>query len=414
MKSGTEVGGTMGGVNVHCRAPRHPLTSRRAKLRLAHSAEQASGPPARSGALRAQVTNAAHPSNDVKYLISQHHVMEFAQLARRQGWELVPLLRSAGILRTSHKPRCLGVSKRGLAKLMRAMWRLTDDEMLNLGSAPVPIGTFRLLAYALGSAPNLGAALNRLQQCKEAVPGIPGFSVTNDGGVTTLCIQTRISSGIPEIVTDSLVAVAHRTINWGIGLPLPLLEVRLPRVAPQVAEEYESLFGAPVRFAADSAALVFASEALSYPLGRTPADIDEFLDDAPLGLMTDCDQPPSHSARVRLLMKARIGCDASITDNIATELGVSRQTLHRRLQAENTSLLDIKNEVLRDAAIESLQCGEETIAALSRRLGFSEPAAFSRAFRRWTGVPPSVYRSRHGSSSPTVKPVRSSRLVASG
>lgn len=81
-------------------------------------------------------------------------------------------------------------------------------------------------------------------------------------------------------------------------------------------------------------------------------------------------------------------------EDIAAELAMSPQTLRRRLRDEgNTSPREIREQILRDAAISSLVRGEETVTALSRRLGFSEPSAFSRAFRRWTGSPPGSYQS---------------------
>ncbi|OBF11097.1 helix-turn-helix domain-containing protein [Mycobacterium sp. 852002-10029_SCH5224772] len=62
------------------------------------------------------------------------------------------------------------------------------------------------------------------------------------------------------------------------------------------------------------------------------------------------------------------------------------------LRADNTSQRRIRDEVLRDRAIEALVHGEETITDLAARLGFSETSAFRRAFRRWTGTPPRAYR----------------------
>jgi AraC-like DNA-binding protein len=77
---------------------------------------------------------------------------------------------------------------------------------------------------------------------------------------------------------------------------------------------------------------------------------------------------------------------------IAERLQISPQTLRRKLREEDTSLRQIRERMLRDAAIASLTTGAETVAALSQRLGFSEPSAFIRAFRRWTGTSPGTYR----------------------
>lgn len=378
--------------------PGRPVTS----LRLAHSAGRSS----RTGAAGLNAVSRTEcergeartpPSNDVQYLLSQHRVIDFLALARRQKWDLKPVLQATGMVSAGQHAHCLGITKSGLTRLLRELWRSTGDDLLGLGTHPVPRGTFRMLGYALSSSPDLRSALARYAQFRSAVPGVPAITCVDDGETVTLAIESHGSGRADHAYTEAMVAVGHRIVNWAIGHPLPLIEVQLPRVQPSDAaqsEEYESLFGAPVRFSTSQAALLFASRSLGEPLGRTCEEVETFLDNAPLGLMTECTAQPSHAERVRTLLKAWVGCRGASADDIAAQVGMSRQTLHRRLRLENTSLVDIKNEVLRDEALQSLSRGEETIAALSQRLGFSEPAAFTRAFRRWTGVPPSVYRTR--------------------
>ncbi len=72
-------------------------------------------------------------------------------------------------------------------------------------------------------------------------------------------------------------------------------------------------------------------------------------------------------------------------------LSVSAPHLRRLLRQEGTSLGQLREEVLRDAAIAGLRRGE-SVDDLSARLGFSEPSAFRRAFKRWTGSTPRSFR----------------------
>ncbi|UVO11364.1 AraC family transcriptional regulator [Mycobacterium sp. SVM_VP21] len=78
---------------------------------------------------------------------------------------------------------------------------------------------------------------------------------------------------------------------------------------------------------------------------------------------------------------------------IADELCITERTLHRRLLAEHTSYRALVDEVRVTLAVAMLDSGlnvEET----ARQLGYSETAAFSRAFIRWAGTPPSKHRGR--------------------
>ena len=79
-------------------------------------------------------------------------------------------------------------------------------------------------------------------------------------------------------------------------------------------------------------------------------------------------------------------------DRVARELGMSRQTLYRRLKAEGTTFEELLDAKRRSLAVRYIALDRSSVKAAAYRLGFSDPAAFSRAFKRWTGISPSDYR----------------------
>jgi AraC-like DNA-binding protein len=79
-------------------------------------------------------------------------------------------------------------------------------------------------------------------------------------------------------------------------------------------------------------------------------------------------------------------------ERIARSLGMSRQTLYRRLKKEGTGFEEILEAKRRQLAIRYLGVDRLHVKAVSYRLGFSDPAAFSRAFKRWTGFSPSEFQ----------------------
>jgi AraC-like DNA-binding protein len=102
---------------------------------------------------------------------------------------------------------------------------------------------------------------------------------------------------------------------------------------------------------------------------------------------------PSPVARkVREQLEARLESGNASADAIATALGMTRATMYRRLKAERTSYEHLLEGVRQRLARRYLGKDGESVKATAYRLGFSDPAAFSRAFKRWTGTSPSEYR----------------------
>jgi AraC-like DNA-binding protein len=76
----------------------------------------------------------------------------------------------------------------------------------------------------------------------------------------------------------------------------------------------------------------------------------------------------------------------------AHALHMSVSTLHRNLSQEGTTFQTLKDELRRDIAISRLITTNVSLGALATELGFSDSAAFQRAFKCWTGSPPGEYR----------------------
>ncbi|HEY9546961.1 MAG TPA: AraC family transcriptional regulator [Solimonas sp.] len=81
-------------------------------------------------------------------------------------------------------------------------------------------------------------------------------------------------------------------------------------------------------------------------------------------------------------------------DAIAATLGFSERTLQRRLQSVQLNFQQLVERLRFEAACQYLLQGDLPLTEIGYQLGYSEPSAFSRAFRRWSGVSPLAYRRR--------------------
>ena len=131
-----------------------------------------------------------------------------------------------------------------------------------------------------------------------------------------------------------------------------------------------------VAFAADQLdlALESADEVTSAALEAT---IGKLTDEPPRSVVLD---------RVRRVVLASLDEPVSLT-SIASRLGTSARTLRRQLEREGRSLRSIVDD-LRHERADVLIASGTPIKEIAFGLGFSEPSAFSRAYKRWTGSAP--------------------------
>jgi AraC-like DNA-binding protein len=85
---------------------------------------------------------------------------------------------------------------------------------------------------------------------------------------------------------------------------------------------------------------------------------------------------------------------------MATRLGLSVRTLHRRLAEQDRPYQLIIDDVRRSLASEFLLNTTLTIEDIAGRVGFSEASNFRKAFRKWTGSTPASFRAGCGSPCP--------------
>ena len=77
----------------------------------------------------------------------------------------------------------------------------------------------------------------------------------------------------------------------------------------------------------------------------------------------------------------------------ASAMGVSVRTLQRHLRKHDLSYTKLVDEVRLAVAVDRLSNTSIKMIEIAFDLGYSDPAHFTRAFRRWLGVSPREYRS---------------------
>lgn len=112
-------------------------------------------------------------------------------------------------------------------------------------------------------------------------------------------------------------------------------------------------------------------------------------------LVNQLGQDPSLRARIESYLLTVLHCGDITAAKMAEELSMSRQTLYRRLQEEGVTFSEIYDKLRQRMATDYITSRKTSVNQTAYLVGFSEPSAFVRAFRRWTGMTPKQYRQSH-------------------
>ena len=252
-----------------------------------------------------------------------------------------------------------------------------------------------ILGYALLASPTIGDAVNIA--CRYAALSATFLRLTrHDTGVGAELVfdNSHVPADVGEYMLERdmyaitnlaplLIGQLESDVVLRLEVPgfnLPLDRLEFPRLTVDI--DTSSL----------RTAVVIPSEVLRLPMPAADADTAHACVQQCEDLLQARRQRRGMAALVRTRLIRDPGQVPSMAQ-IAREFSITERTMHRRLAAEHTTYRALVDEVgvtLASALLESGLTVEET----ARRLGYSETAAFTRAFTRWTGESPSKRRRR--------------------
>lgn len=269
--------------------------------------------------------------------------------------------------------------------------RLTGDRLLPLTIASaIPAGAFGIVEYVCRASPTLEEALRQWVRYLNLLDDAVTVGLAVEGERALLRVERESDAPAPASheLCWALVARHARELST---VPFRLIAVELAHPAPADVAAFRAWFDAPVVFGADATQLVFPADALGYHLRSADPALLAILTRAADELAVKIARDPSLTQQVkRLLSELLRTCEASV-DVAARRLGMTGRSLQRRLKEEGTSFQAVREDVRRALAERYLADGL-TINEISFLLGFSEPSAFFRAFKRWTGTTPLEHR----------------------
>lgn len=316
--------------------------------------------------------------------------------ARARGFNVEQILSDAGISPNILLQPRARITFEQLSRLSRGLMTLLGDENLGLADRPQRLNTYKLACYAAINATTIGEALSLFVEFMNIMDGSLVNELAHRPNSVSYRLRRRPGSNIRNsYAIEHMLVTVHRTLCWMANIRIPIIAASLDYPAPSYAGEYRYIFmGAAIAFDQPECAISFAPHALGLQNVRDIVQLKEFLKQAPLTLLSQTMTEDNLSFRLRSWMEKQLGTHHLAPDiqQAARIFDLHPQALRRQLRREGSSYQEIKTETRRDLAINMVQSQRLSIEAIASQLGFSEPSAFIRAFKQWTGLTPLAYR----------------------
>lgn len=164
--------------------------------------------------------------------------------------------------------------------------------------------------------------------------------------------------------------------------------VHVTHAEPPYRAEYDRYLKAPVVFGSDRNALLVDESWLEIRLGPPNRYVFGIFSERADALLKSLIDSKSVRGQVESALIPILHTGDASMDMVAGKMGLSRPTLYRRLRDEGVSYEALLDELRHKMALHYLDGQKVSVNETAYLVGFSDPSAFSRAFKRWTGASP--------------------------
>ncbi len=289
-------------------------------------------------------------------------------------------------------------------EIYQVVMRSTQDEWFGIfADGKVPLGAFRLMCLTLLHCSDMNQAIIRAGEFADICRGLQvryTLSAENEKAKLTLSpsrsmsaeeFNQKVASAQPETLLASLLTW-HRLSEWLIGFEIPVTQMNVSFTQSIEAMPHNLSRLPQISYGSDSNSIFYDAKYLAYPIVQNQDTLMSFLRTAPYHLITEDPQHVRTADKVRNILKRDVSGNMPSAESVASQLNMSVTTLRRQLQKDDTSYQRLKDECRMEAAFHYLSCQELSNTDIAEKLGFDEPSAFFRSFKKWTGQTPGEYR----------------------
>jgi len=332
-------------------------------------------------------TPSAPPSDEVH---AAGEVRGMLRVLEQLGYDLDALLASAGLQRRDVADPDALLPSSACATVFENAHRERRVRNLALQLAQrTPVGTNPLLDYLIVSSDSVGQGLERLTRYLALVNPSVSLTVRPERGGVRVVVERAQTPFFTELtVSLSVIRFIRETDD----------QFRATYVSfahePDHVAEYARVLRCQMRAKASWNGVVIPKHALDLPLRRRDPVLRGWLERQATSILARLPATGDACDEVRSVLSAQATAGEMTIDAVARRLSTTPRTLQRRLARGGTSFERLRDDARRQAAELYLSTTTLTIAEVTYLLGYSEPTAFHRAFKRWRGTTPQAFRTQ--------------------
>ncbi|HUL72644.1 MAG TPA: AraC family transcriptional regulator ligand-binding domain-containing protein [Vicinamibacterales bacterium] len=317
-----------------------------------------------------------------------HSVQVYLNALQALGYDKASLMRAAGLTDAELADPDERIACTRIGSMFGCAMQERPLKNLGMRLAQVtPIGAYPLVDYVVLTSETVGQGLEQLARYFRLVAAMVALDFSFEDGRIRATFHGPPSAIAYEFaITLSLLHFREETDGRVV------VESVSFEHAPDDVSEIERVLGCPVRPRASWTGWTMTREAWNLPLRRHDPVLGGVLRHHASDMVRRMPATTGMTSGVRQALASRVAGGDTRVQAVARALAMSVRSLQRRLSDEGCSYQDLVDLMRREAAERYLKDSSLSIAEVGFLLGYSEAAAFHRAFKRWTGLTPLAFR----------------------
>ncbi len=255
----------------------------------------------------------------------------------------------------------------------------------------LPMGAYDVIEYLLSVAPTVAEGLRRLTEYVRLIYDRSNLRLLVEPGSARVTRRSVLPAPHYDEFTLALLLTRSRQAT---GLAWKPNRVAFAHNRTEGHEEVCRMFGSPVEYGRDEMELVFSTDILGLAHRHPDSRLLSILLRHAESLLAPLPKVGDLVARVSSCIAQEMSAGLPTLLTTSAALRIRPRTLQRQLAQHGLSHSGLLDNVRRELAMKYIGDAALSVGEISYLLHFSDPTAFHRAFRRWTGEPPLHYRKK--------------------